>query len=49
MKKPEGVVTHINGKDALLLIVTKDSHSNAVSITKEVKNCLSKLTKTITM
>ena len=45
VKKPEGVVTHINGKDALLLIVTKDSHSNAVSITKEVKKLSQQITK----
>src|SRR6478735_3489162 len=45
VKKPEGVVTHINGKDALLLIVTKDSHSNAVSITKEVKKLSEQISK----
>ncbi|MCM3771748.1 efflux RND transporter permease subunit [Priestia aryabhattai] len=45
VKKPEGVVTHINGKDALLLIVTKDSHSNAVSITKEVKKLSQQISK----
>ena len=45
VKKPEGVVTHINGKDALLLIVTKDSHSNAVSITKEVKKLSQQINK----
>jgi len=45
VKKPEGIVTHINGKDALLLIVTKDSHSNAVSITKEVKKLSEQISK----
>jgi HAE1 family hydrophobic/amphiphilic exporter-1 len=36
VKKPANNLTRINGKDGLLLIVTKDSNSNAVSITKDV-------------
>lgn len=33
----EGNITRVNGKDALLATVTKDSNSNAVGIVKEVK------------
>ncbi|MFX3623654.1 MAG: efflux RND transporter permease subunit [Ectobacillus sp.] len=36
LKKPENTVTHINGKDGLLLVITKDSQSNAVAISHEV-------------
>lgn len=37
LKKAENTLTRINGKDGLLFIVTKDSHSNAVSISHEIK------------
>lgn len=45
MKKPEHSVTRIDGQDGLLLIVTKDSQSNAVSITKEVREATKELNK----
>lgn len=37
VKKFEGVVMYINGKDVFLFIVIKDSYLNVVSIIKEVK------------
>ncbi|MBM6617031.1 efflux RND transporter permease subunit [Bacillus suaedaesalsae] len=37
VKKPEGNMTRVNGKDGLLLIVTKDGNSNAVAISHEVQ------------
>ncbi|WP_141433064.1 efflux RND transporter permease subunit [Bacillus sp. 03113] len=45
MKKPEESMTHINGKDALLLVVTKDSQSNAVTISDEVKELSKQINK----
>lgn len=44
-KKPEQNITRVDGQDGLLLIVTKDSHSNAVSITKEVREATKELNK----
>ncbi|MFD3448355.1 efflux RND transporter permease subunit [Microbacteriaceae bacterium 4G12] len=46
LKKPENVVTSVNGKDGLLLIVTKDTKSNAVTITKETEKTAKKVTET---
>lgn len=40
LKKPENVVTHINGKDAILFVVTKDSTSNAVSVSQDVQKVI---------
>ncbi|ODG89982.1 multidrug transporter AcrB [Gottfriedia luciferensis] len=45
VKKPAHNLTRINGKDGLLLIVTKDSNSNAVSITKDVREATKHLNK----
>lgn len=45
VKKPENTVTRINGKDGLLLIVQKDSNSNAVSITQDVRDAAKELNK----
>ncbi|WP_088042722.1 efflux RND transporter permease subunit [Bacillus sp. EAC] len=45
VKKPDSNITRINGKDGLLLIVTKDSNSNAVSITKDVRTATKELNK----
>jgi len=45
VKKPANNITRINGKDGLLLIVTKDSNSNAVSITKDVRTATKELNK----
>ncbi|APH03735.1 efflux RND transporter permease subunit [Bacillus weihaiensis] len=36
-EKQENNITKLNGKDALLLVVTKDGSSNAVTISKEVE------------
>ncbi|MBU7595373.1 efflux RND transporter permease subunit [Metabacillus halosaccharovorans] len=38
MEKQEGNLTKVNGADALTFVVTKDSQSNAVTISKEVEN-----------
>jgi multidrug efflux pump subunit AcrB len=43
LKKPENTVTRIDGKDSLLLVVTKDSQSNAVKVSHDVE----KMTKTV--
>ena len=45
VKKPENNINRINGKDGLLLIVTKDSNSNAVTITKDVRDTAKELNK----
>jgi multidrug efflux pump subunit AcrB len=45
VKKPENTLTRINGEDGLLLIVTKDSNSNAVTISKEVRDATKKINK----
>ncbi len=41
----EGNITHINGEEALLAIITKDSNSSAVSIVKEVRKTADELSK----
>ena len=38
VKKPEDTMTRINGASGLLLIATKDSHSNAVTISEKLKD-----------
>ncbi|OIK11499.1 multidrug transporter AcrB [Bacillus sp. MUM 116] len=43
--KPQDTITRINGADGLLLIVTKDSHSNAVTISKDLRDATKKLNK----
>ncbi|MDP4164141.1 MAG: efflux RND transporter permease subunit, partial [Bacillota bacterium] len=45
VKKPEDTITRINGTDGLLLIVTKDSNSNAVAIGKNLKEKVNELNK----
>ncbi|WP_409305815.1 efflux RND transporter permease subunit [Peribacillus sp. SCS-155] len=45
VNKPENTLTRINGSDGLLLIVTKDSNSNAVTISKEVRNTSKEISK----
>ncbi|WP_379969669.1 efflux RND transporter permease subunit [Ectobacillus sp. sgz5001026] len=37
IKKAENVVTHVNGKEALLFVVTKDGQSNAVSVSQDIE------------
>lgn len=37
LTKPENNLTRINGEDGLFFVITKDSHSNAVSISKKVR------------
>ncbi|WP_028400297.1 efflux RND transporter permease subunit [Ectobacillus panaciterrae] len=43
LKKPENTTTRIDGKDGLLLIVTKDSQSNAVKVSHEVEKTTKKV------
>ncbi|PLR97848.1 efflux RND transporter permease subunit [Bacillus sp. T33-2] len=45
ISQPDDTLNHINGEDGLFLIVTKDSTSNAVSISKEVDKVVKKLNK----
>lgn len=45
VKKPEGNMTRVNGKDGLLLIVTKDGNSNAVTISHEVQDQVKEVNK----
>ncbi|MFD2442995.1 efflux RND transporter permease subunit [Bacillus sp. CGMCC 1.16607] len=45
VKKPEGMLNRINGSDGLYLIVQKESHSNAVTISKKIKEAAKELTK----
>jgi multidrug efflux pump subunit AcrB len=45
VKKPENTMTRIDGKDGLLLIVTKDSNSNAVTISKDVREASKEINK----
>jgi multidrug efflux pump subunit AcrB len=37
VEKQENNLTRLNGKDGLIFVITKDSHSNAVTIGKEAK------------
>jgi multidrug efflux pump subunit AcrB len=37
IKKPNDSLNRVNGSEGLLMIVQKDSHSNAVSISKDIK------------
>ncbi|CRK83624.1 efflux RND transporter permease subunit [Neobacillus massiliamazoniensis] len=43
--KPEGTLTRINGADGLVLVVTKDSQSNAVTISKKLKEATKEINK----
>jgi multidrug efflux pump subunit AcrB len=45
VNKPEDTVTRINGAEGLLLIVTKDSQSNAVSISKKLREATKEINK----
>ncbi|HYK74721.1 MAG TPA: efflux RND transporter permease subunit [Pseudoneobacillus sp.] len=45
VKKPEDNLNRINGSEGLLMIVQKDSHSNAVSISKELRKASKELSK----
>lgn len=45
VKKPEDNLNRINGSEGLLLIVQKDSHSNAVSISKELRKAAKEISK----
>ncbi len=42
-QEPNDTLNHINGEDGLFLIVTKDSASNAVSISKELDQSIKEL------
>lgn len=45
VKKPENNLTKFNGKDGLILVVTKDGNANAVTVSKEVKKVVNKINK----
>ncbi|NHM31840.1 efflux RND transporter permease subunit [Neobacillus terrae] len=45
VKKPEGMMTRVDGNDSLLLIVVKDSNSNAVSVSKDLSKKIKELNK----
>ncbi|RFU62003.1 efflux RND transporter permease subunit [Peribacillus glennii] len=45
LKKPENNLTRINGEDGLLFSVTKESNSNAVSLTKKVREATKEINK----
>lgn len=46
MKTPQNVITHVDGKEGLLFIVTKDSQSNAVSVSHDVESTTKKINDT---
>ncbi|MGG3574236.1 efflux RND transporter permease subunit [Bacillus gobiensis] len=43
IKKPEDSLTRINGEDGLILVVTKDSQSNAVTVSHKVNELSDKI------
>ncbi|MEK4231341.1 efflux RND transporter permease subunit [Solibacillus sp. FSL H8-0538] len=45
IKKPNTTLTRVNGKDALFLIMTKESSANAVSTGKEIAEVTKKINK----
>ncbi|MGG1677233.1 efflux RND transporter permease subunit [Neobacillus sp. NRS-1170] len=45
VNKPEDTITRIDGADGLLFIVTKDSQSNAVTVSKQVKEATKEINK----
>jgi multidrug efflux pump subunit AcrB len=45
VKKPKNTITHINGQEGLLFIVTKDGNSNAVSIGKKIREAAKEINK----
>jgi multidrug efflux pump subunit AcrB len=45
VKKPENNVTRVNGEDGLLFVITKDSKSNLVTISKEVAKASEEINK----
>ncbi|MGE7932526.1 efflux RND transporter permease subunit [Viridibacillus arvi] len=45
IKKPNTTLTRVNGKDALILIMTKESNANAVSTGKEIAAVSKKMNK----
>ncbi|MED4533925.1 efflux RND transporter permease subunit [Metabacillus fastidiosus] len=45
VKKPENTLTKFNGKDGLILVVTKDGNSNAVTISKEAEKQVKEVNK----
>lgn len=44
-KKAEGVMMRVNGEEGILLIVTKESSANAVSVTKELRETAKEINK----
>ncbi|ATP40976.1 multidrug transporter AcrB [Solibacillus sp. R5-41] len=45
IKKPNTTLTRVNGKDALILIMTKESSANAVNVGKEIAEVTKKINK----
>ncbi|PLT29135.1 efflux RND transporter permease subunit [Peribacillus deserti] len=45
VKKPQDTLTRVNGEDGLIFIVTKDSLSNAVTISNEIKEATKEINK----
>lgn len=45
VKKPEDTITRINGAGGLLLIATKDSNSNAVAVSKKIREASKNINK----
>jgi HAE1 family hydrophobic/amphiphilic exporter-1 len=45
VEKQENNLTRVNGKDGLTFVITKDSHSNAVTISKEAKKVSQEVNK----
>jgi multidrug efflux pump subunit AcrB len=45
LTKPETNLTRINGEDGVFLVITKDSNSNAVSVSKDVREAAKEVNK----
>jgi multidrug efflux pump subunit AcrB len=45
IEKPKDTLTRINGKEGLILVIAKDGNSNAVSVTKKIRNTVSEMNK----
>jgi HAE1 family hydrophobic/amphiphilic exporter-1 len=45
LEKPMDTLTRINGKEGLILVIAKDGNSNAVSVTKNIRDTVSEMNK----
>ncbi len=45
VQKPKDTITRVNGEDGLILVASKDSNSNAVSITKQIREAAKEMNK----